>query len=442
MPALPPGPPAPRGTLDSIWQQLPFLFDPVGVVAGRFHRYGDVYHVASKDGPGLYVFRHPAHLHDILVTHAKKIRKTHSGFRRLGLVLGDGLLTSDGERWRRRRRLVQPAFARKKLAAYGTVFGEEAARQAASWTDGQIVDVSVEMTEMTLRIVARSLFGRDEPEDARVVRECMAVIQNSLGTFDPLPAPLSPLRWRLDRATARLDRLLHEIMDARRGAGPDADDLCAQLLRASEDGEGLTDREVRDELITLFLAGHETTANGLTWALWLLDRHPEAWARLRGEALEVLGERPATWEDLPRLAYAAQAFKEALRLYPPVYVVGRQAAEAFEVGGYTVPAEAELVLWFFQTHRDPRFWEDPTAFRPERFDEDAEAAIPRGAYAPFGLGPRTCIGKGFALAEGTLTLATLAARARLAIPADHRADVRPRITLTPAGGMPARVEAR
>ncbi|MGF1468952.1 MAG: cytochrome P450 [Sandaracinaceae bacterium] len=442
---LPPGPPPRRsGLLGLAADALPMMLDPIGVVTGRFARYGDVYYVPPPgSGPGLYVLRHPDHIHQVLVTDARAFRKTHPGLRSLAEVLGAGLLTTDGDTWRRQRRLVQPAFSRDRLHAYATVMGEEATRFARRWSPGQRVDVAAEMAELTLRVVARTLFGHDVGQDAETVRRAMRTVQSALG-FDPLPPWLSPQQYRLRAAVRALDRIIYDIVAERRKDVTGRDDLLGMLLAARDvegDGGGLADQEIRDQLMTLFLAGHETTANGLSWAFWLLSQHPEVEERLAAESRRVLGGRPATARDLPDLPLADQVFKEALRLYPPVYAIPRQSAEDLTIGGWPVEAGSEVVLWVFQVHRDPRFFDEPWAFRPERFAPDAERAIQKGAYVPFGAGPRACIGKVFAQMEGALILATVAARARFRPDPAYRPRLAPRITLTPAGGMPMTVAA-
>jgi cytochrome P450 len=471
--ARPPGPPVRRASaLARARYALNFLFDPIGFVGGRFAQFGDIYYVGSSgDAPGLYVLRHPDHIEEVLITHAKVMRKEHSGFAHLSRVLGDGLLTTDGDDWRRQRRIVTPAFSRARLEGYAAEMADEARLESERWKDGQTIDASVAMTEMTLRIVCRTLFGHDASSDTEPVRHAMAAFQSSLLALElPLPKWASPLEWRLSRANAALDAIIYRMIAARRAKGP-AGDLLSMLLDAKDvegDGKGLSEREIRDQLVTLFLAGHETTANALAWTFYLLSQNPEVEARLHDEVDRVLGGRPAAFEDLARLPYTEQVFLEAMRLYPPVYMLARKTAEDVTIGGWPIPKGSELVLWIWHTHHDPRFWEEPWAFRPERFEKARAAERPkpafaqhapiggrasaerepageaprRMAYAPFGAGPRACIGKTFALMEGQLALATLAARHRLELVPGHPVELRPRITLAPAHGLPMIVRRR
>jgi len=421
---------------------LNFLLDPMGFVGGRFARFGDIYFVGAEGEPGLYVLRHPEHLEEVLVHQARAFHKKHSGFSLLTRVLGDGLLTTDGDTWRRHRRLVQPAFARSRLEGYARAMVGEAAREVDGWRDGARVDVSRAMMETTLRIVCRTLFGHDASGHGDDVAAAMDRLQSAVLGFDlPLPAWLNPAERRLQRANATLDAIMYAMIDAR-APGQPHDDLLQRLVDAQDDdGSGLSRREIRDQLVTFFLAGHETTSNALSWTFHLLGDHPEVERRLHAELDEVLEGRPPTYGDLAGLPYTEQVLLEAMRLYPPVYVLARKAVQDATVGGYRVPAGSELVLWLWHAHRDPRWFPEPWAFRPERFAPSAPAR-PRGAYLPFGAGPRACIGKVFALVEGQLALATIASRVRLRPAPGHAVELQPRITLSPAGGLPMIVERR
>jgi cytochrome P450 len=441
----PPGPPLrAKGVIARVRYGLNFLLDPLGFVGGRFQQFGDIYYVGAEEGqPGLYVLRHPDHLEQVLITDAKVMRKKHSAFALLSQVLGDGLLTTDGDVWRRQRRLVQPAFSRARLDGYASVMADEARIEADRWRAGDVRDVGHDMMEMTLRIVCRTLFGHQIAEatgDVSAVRDAMHAFQSSLLAMElPLPKWASPGQWRLARANAALDEIIYRIIaERRRTRGDGPPDLLTMLIDAKDvegDGGGLSEQEIRDQVVTLFLAGHETTANALTWTFYLLSQNPEAEARLHEEVDRVLAGRPAALSDLPQLPYTEQVFSEAMRLYPPVYMLARQAAEDVTIGGYRVPAGSEIVMWLWHTHRDPRFWEEPWAFRPERFEKAKIAARPKSAYLPFGAGPRACIGKMFAIMEGQLALATLAARHRLELVPGHPVELRPRITLAPAHGL-------
>lgn len=453
-PRLPPGPPVRRGLRDAIPFFLGFARDPLGFVGGRFSTYGDLYFVPSQrpGGPGLYVLRHPDHLHAVLVTHAARMRKEHSAFEQLSRVVGDGLLTTDGEVWRRQRRLLQPAFAQARLATYARTMTREAARVRDGLADGQSLDLSREMMELTLGVVCQTLFSHDARRDTDDVSRAMVALQDTASRPDFLPAWVpTPGRRRFRRAVEAIDRIVYRMIGERRALAPESapQDLLQSMLAAVDsegDGKGLGERELRDQLVTLFLAGHETTSHALTWTFYLLSQNPAAERALHEELDRVLGRgrdaRLPTFEDLPQLPYTEMVLKESMRLYPPVYLLARRAAEDVEIGGYAIPKGSELVLWIYLTHHDARWFPEPDAFRPERFTAEAEAKLPKNAYVPFGAGPRACIGKTFAMIEARLLLATLAHAFRLEHAPGHRVAMNPRVTLNPKHGMQMVARAR
>ncbi len=439
-----------RGILPKLAFYYRFATDPVAVVGDRFDKFGDVYRVPGSPDP-LYVFRHPDHLYEILVEKASVLGKGHSAFERLSQVLGSGLLTSEGDRWRRHRRMLQPAFQHARLVSYTQAMAEETELVTRRLGNESEVEMSEAMMSLTLGIVSRTLFSHDVGGESGSVGRAMAAFQDSITRPDLLPRWVpSPGRRRLERAVASLDDIIYGLIRERRRerqAKPDAprDDLLERLISAvDEEGDGarLTETEIRDELVTLFLAGHETTAQTLTWTWYLLSQHPEVEKKLHAELDSVLGGRPPGYEDLSQLPYTELVVSEALRMYPPVYVIARRASEDTEIGGYRIAKGSELALWVFMTHRDKRWFEDPLSFRPERFSAEARAALPRGAYLPFGLGPRTCIGKVFALIEARIVVAALAQRFRFELVSGQRIGLRPRITLTPKYGMRMRVRSR
>ncbi|MEM6995948.1 MAG: cytochrome P450 [Myxococcota bacterium] len=436
--ARPPGPPPRKGGLQSLPYYLRFVRDPLGFVGSRFERYGDIYYAPSDD-QGLFVLRHPEHMRRVLATDSASYAKTHSAFNRLQQVLGQGLLTLDGDAWKRHRRMIQPAFNRAALAGYGETMVEEADRCVSRWSAGQQLDLAAEMTELTLRIVARTLFSHDVGGETGDVADAMRTFNATMGRPDLLPKWMpSPARSRVRHAIERLDHIVYDLIDARAGA-PAKPDLLQMLVDAVDgDGDGgkLTRKEVHDELVTLFLAGHETTSNALAWTTYLLSKNEGAAARLFDEVHGVLAGRLPTLEDLDAMPLLEQTLRESMRLYPPAYVVARQAVVDTEIGDYAVPAGAEIVLWIYWTHRDARWYPQPAQFRPERFEADAVAARPKLSYLPFGGGPRACIGAQFSMVEAQLVLAVLVSRWRLQLPSG--AAVRPRtgVTLTPKGGLP------
>jgi cytochrome P450 len=440
----PPGPPPRLGL--RLWAvQLSFLLNPFAGVGRRFARFGDTYRVRQRDG-WLYVFRHPDHIRDVLVTNAAAFDKQHSAFRRLSIVLGDALLTSDGERWRRQRRMVQPAFARPRLAEYAQVMVEESVRACERLARGGAFDLGREFNALTLAIVTRTLFGQS-PDQSEPTRDAMVELNRFFVMPEPVLTILPMLRRRLDGAIDALDRAIDRLIDTKRKATrasqPPGRDLLSALMQArDEDGDELSPRELRDQLLTLYLAGHETTSHALTWTLYLLSQHPEAREKLRAELERVLGGRPPRFEDLPALPYTEQVIKEALRLYPPAYVIPRRCSEETLVGPYRVPAHSEIILWIYWAQRDPRWFTEPEQFRPERFDPQAAAQIPKYAYLPFGAGQRACIGQAFAMIEAQLILATLLPRLEFEYTGKRPPRPRTGVTLAPRGGMPMRVRAR
>ena len=448
---FPPGPPTRRPGVGSLPYYLRFAADPIGFVKSRFDRYGDIYYAASAGSGGLFVLRRPEHLKEVLVTHASSFTKEHTAFRTLSRFLGAGLLTTDGDTWTRQRRMVAPAFAPARLSEYAAVMSEEAAGATEKWRDGMTVEMGREMMELTLRVVSRTLFGHDVRAETEGVARAMSTFQHKIATPDFLPAWFpSPTRRKVKDAIDTIDSVIFDMIARRRAESAESrkgvrPDLLQRLLTAvDEEGDGskLTEQEVRDQLVTLFLAGHETTSHALTWTLYLLSQNLGAAGRLYQELDAVLDGRPATFEDLPKLAYTEQVIEEAMRLYPPVYSVARFAREDTEIGGYVVPAGSEVMMWIYFTQRDARWFPDPTAFRPERFAPAEEAKMQRFAYLPFGAGPRACIGKSFAMIEAKIILATLASRFRFEHVRGHRAVAQPRITLVPKHGMKMTLHAR
>jgi len=438
---LPPGPAARRGVLDSLGYYYRFYKNPVGFVRGRFERYGDIYYAPSRGTP-LYVIRHPDHIHEVLNRRAADFGKTHSAFEQLEALLGRGLLTTDGSEWRRQRRMVNPAFTRKRLAGYALSMSDEAVNGAARWADGQVRDMSREMMDLTLRVVTRTLFGHDVSHQTHQVAEAMEAFRNALGVHNLFPKWIPmPQRSRTERGLATVNRIIFEMIERRRsGVQPRAEppDLLQLLLDAvDEEGDGgtLSAAEIRDQLITLFVAGHETTSHALTWTLYLLSQYPGAEARLHEELDEVLAGRVPTFEDLDRLPYTAQIFDEAMRLYPPAYSLARRAERDTQIGDYAVPTGSEVVIWIYMTHHDPRWYPDPERFDPSRFAPELVVKRPKLSFLPFGRGARACVGKAFALMEGRLILATLAQRFRFELAQDQRVAMSPRVTLAPKHGM-------
>ena len=385
---------------------------------------------------------HPDLIERVLVAQNDRMVKAWD-VRQLRMALGDGLLTSEGETWRRARALIQPAFHIDRIRRYAQVMAARAEAAAESWRDGQILDLHAEMMRLTLGIVAESLFGLEiEPFAPRVERaldEIMRYFERMFAGHIPGPLRfLTPGRWRAVRAVRRLDDVLLGILRERRASGAGGDDLLGVLIAArDEDGRPLSDRELRDHLVTLLMAGHETTALALSWSFYLLGRHPEAEARLEAELDDVLGDRTPGADDLGRLTYTRQVIRESLRLYPPAWGLGREAAREVELGGYRIARGAQIFMVPWVVHRDPRFFPEPERFRPERWSVENARPLPKYAYFPFGGGPRHCIGSGFAMAEATILLAVLARRWRFELVPGHPIELQPAVTLRPRYGIRA-----
>lgn len=438
---FPPGPPN-RHLLANLralqYHPLPFLT--------RIAReYGD----ASSFRIGrvrLFLFAHPDHVRDVLVARNASFMKGIA-LQRTKIILGEGLLTSEGELHKRQRRLAQPAFHRERIQRYGEEMVAKAAAARERWRDGEELDVGQEMMRLTLAVVAKTLFDADVDDEAD---EIGAALTELMLMFPILLHPIAPLLLRIPflprvrrfrRALARLDRTMYAIIEERRRAGVDRGDLLSMLLLATDvegDGGGMSDVQLRDEAMTLFLAGHETTANALTWTWYLLARHPEVERALHRELDSVLGGRLPTPGDYGRLPYTEMVLAESMRLYPPAWGIGRYSLEDVRIGEWTVPKDALVIVSQYVTHRDPRFWPHPETFDPLRFAPDAKAARPKMAYFPFGAGPRICIGESFAWMEGVLLLATIAQRWRF----ERGADVEPVALITLRPGAPMRMAAR
>ncbi|MBX2799794.1 MAG: cytochrome P450 [Myxococcales bacterium] len=407
--------------------------DILGFVGQRFERFGDTYHVDEGSGQHLLVTRDPDVIRDVLVTSAGSFRKSGGANDRLKPILGDGLLTADGEVWKRQRRLIQPAFRHRAVAAYAEIMVDEA--QQLRFADGAEVDLSQQMMELTLRIVCRALFGHDVSAQTQTVAATMDALRD---VTRPRLAPgwlPTPGRARRRRAVAAIDALIAQLVTARRDRGAEeaGTDLLGMLLRAQ-----MPDTAVRDELVTFFLAGHETTSHALTWSLLLLGEHEHELQRVVDELDQVLGERVATPADLRQLVFTERAIQESMRLYPPAFALPRVASAPVVVGPYAMQPGWQIVNWIWHCQRHPDLFEAPASFRPDRFEAPA---FPAHAYLPFGAGTRMCVGAGFAQLELRLLLATLLRRYRFE-PTGPRPGVSPQVTLAPRGQVPVRVVAR
>jgi cytochrome P450 len=435
---LPPGPPGHFlfGHLSELRRDLLAFYTR----SAREH--GDVMLIRFGLKP-VYVISHPDLIEEVL-TSRNFIK--HYALRMNRLLLGNGLLSSEGDFWLRQRRLIQPAFNRDHLNRYAATMIDYSVRRAGLWQPGETRDVHAEMRALTMDIAAKTLFGADVdgrqgPEVAKALVEVMDSFSSRLFSLLRLPERFpTPRNIRAWRAVRRLDKILYGIIDQRREEAK-GDDLLSILLRArDEEGTGMTDKQLRDEAMTLFLAGHETTALALTYTLWLLARNPAIQDRLRAEVRDVAEDGPLTPAHLPRLTFTEWVVLEGMRLYPPAYAVGRQAIEACRVGDYEVPAGGTIVAMQWVVHRDPRWWEEPDRFRPDRWADNLLKRLPKGVYFPFGGGPRVCIGNTFAMMEAPLVLAALLRGWRVLPESDEPLKFRPRMTLAPAVPVRLRLE--
>lgn len=395
----------------------------------------------------LYVVSCGELAHEVFVEHADDVKKS-AGLQFLRPLLGDGLLTSEAAPHRKHRKLLAPAFAPRRIARYGQIMVEETRAQLARWSPGDRIDLADEMMEMTLAIAGRTLFGVDVRRDAATVARAIELGMRATTAALTSPLQLGP-RWplprhlKMKRAVQMLDDVVYRLIAEGRELGTDRGDVLSMLLlaRDEEDGSALDDRQVRDEVMTLLLAGHETTANTLTWTWYELGRHPHALAKLEAEVERVVGtsDRALTTEDLPAMPWTAAVVDEALRLHPPAYVTGRELLRDIELGGHTIPAHSILLIDIRDLQRRADYYPEPLAFQPARMLADAKKARPRYQFMPFGAGPRICIGSHFALVEAQLALATMVQHARLRM-LRQRVEAEPLVTLRPRGGMPAIVE--
>ncbi|NYF89371.1 cytochrome P450 [Tunturiibacter empetritectus] len=418
-------------------------------------RYGDLVHY-TVFGRHIYQLNHPELVEDLLL---KDAGKHHRGIvmQRAKTVLGEGLLTSEEPLHMRQRRLAQPAFLRQRIAAYGEVIGQNAAGISESWKPGAVRDVHEDMLELALRIVGKCLFDLDVQSHEEVKKVSTAV--DAFMGFLPLAIlpfseqiqrlPLPAMR-RIRKGQADLDAIIYGMIRERRRLPGDRGDLLSMLLEAVdvEDSSGrMSDQQVHDECLTIMLAGHETTANALSFALWLIAKHPDVQTRLWQEACTILGDRAPTADDYARLTYATQVFSETMRLYPPVWVIARTCVDPYEIAGYPIAKGTVLIAPQFVVHRDPRFYPDPLRFDPERFAVDKKEGArsrPRFAFFPFAAGSRQCIGEGLAWMEGVLSLATIVRDWRLSLPEGSATEIvlNPAISLRPKYGVPLLVERR
>jgi cytochrome P450 len=407
------------------------LREPLEFITRISKEHGDVvkFRLAARE---VYLFNHPDAIEDLVIGHKDLLVKDWLT-RELSLVVGQGLLISEGALWKKQRKMIQPGFHRERIAKYADVMVRYTLRAIEQWKDGETRDVHLELMRLALEIVAQTLFGVEVGEASHRLEQASSVLTKRFSGIEskiPIGLPI-PANRRARDAIAALDEITYGIIRARRESG-DTGDLISMMLNAGD----MDDRQLRDEAITLLVAGHETTAVSLGWSLYVLSRHPEIAAKLRAELDAVLDGRPATAEDVPKLRYTDWCVRESMRLYPPAWAIGREALEPMKIAGVPVKKGAQLWAAQWVVHRDPRWFPQPNAFRPERWEN---ISIPKHAYFPFGGGPRICIGNAFAMMEMVLVLATIMQRFEFESVRDVR--VVPSVTLRPKGGLPLRIKA-
>jgi cytochrome P450 len=421
--------------------------DPLGFLARCAREYGDVVRF-SFPNTQVYFLGHPNHVDYVLVRNNRNFIKSKRQREQLRF-LGQGLFTSEGAFWRRQRRLAQPAFHKERVAGYGRVMVDFAEAMVSTWQEGEVRDVHQEMMQLTLRIVATTLLGSEVEGETEKVGAALDVLARRFSGrksyLIPTPSFLpTPANRRFYRAIRRLDDIVYSIILKRRAANGQTGDLLSMLMEARSEatGERMSDEQLRDEALTILLAGHETTAITLSWTFYLLCQDVEVDGKLLAELYNVLEGRAPTVDDLPRLRYADMVVKESMRLYPPAWGIGREAVGECEIGAFRVPAGTQLLMSPWVMHRDPRYFEEPETFYPDRWAGDATRGLPKYAYFPFGGGPRLCIGQSFAKIETVLLLGTIAQKFKFSLAEGQRIKPLPSITLRPDKGMRMVIEGR
>ena len=447
--SLPPGP----TELPILGQSIRYRRDPIGLMR-ECANYGDLVTMSVK--PRLvYLLNHPDLIHEVLVYNHQRIGRWRN-VAALKYLMGDGLVTSDATLHLSQRRLIQPQFHRRQMEKFSANMSSYAVRHVNSWIDESRIDISQEMSKLTLSIVMKTLFGLDLPDDIQRIAAGFELSNGYMNSrfdlfeeirdlFHFLPLPFTV---RFKRQLAFLDRTVYGLIEQRRQISADEDDLLSLLLRSreeptvDEDGRLTADRLVRDEIVTMLAVGHETVAAALTWTWYILATHPELQAKFHAEIDQVLSGRSPTLADLSDLTLTEQIFTEAMRLYPPVWRTGRVTLEPFDLNGYLIPMGAILCMPQIITHRDPRWFDNPDQFQPERWTPEFRDKLHRFAYYPFGGGPHLCIGEGFAWTEAKFIMAAVGQRWRVRHDPHHRIMLAPLISLRPKHGMPMFLERR
>lgn len=440
-------PPGPK-SLSPLGHLFEFAQNPLAFLVDVAAEYGDIAHfkIRKRD---VFLLVHPEDVQELLVSRQRQFVK-NPGFQTIKKILGEGLLSSEGDFHLRQRRMIQPIFHKHKVANYGEIMLERLVNFEKRWKDGSQVSMDQEMARLTLEIVGKALFGAEVGGRADQIS---TALNDAMSLFHHITSPASLIRDRIpflrdrrfERGKERLDREIIEIIRSYRNEENDSGSLLSLLIesRDEEDPQArMTDEQIRDEALTLLLAGHETTAVALTWTWYILSQHPQVEAELLEELHRVLAGRQPDVDDIPRLTYAAQVLDETLRLYPPVYMLGRQTLEDFPVRGYTIPAGSSVIVSPFITQNDARFFPEPERFNPQRWAPENRSRLPKFAFFPFGGGQRVCIGEPFARQECILVLAALTQNWSARIVPGYHVDVLPRVTLRPKGGLPMILKRR
>lgn len=421
--------------------------DPLNTHRQLASKYGDIFYL-KLGNEEIFFLSHPEHIRELLVVQHEKFHKGE-GVMMLDRMLGKGLITSEGELHRKQRRLVQPAFHRQRIAGYAIAMVEAALQKAQAWQDGALVDMAEEMMNLTLVIVGKTLFNTDVEKEATTVREAMMVAMEAFrklalspvgGLVERLPLPINA---RLRRARESLDTVIYRIIDEHRRQGTDQGDLLSMLLIAQdEEGNQMSDQQLRDEMMTLFLAGHETTAHALAWTWYLLAQNQDVYEQFQHEVDTVLEGRPPAMDDIARLPYTGRVLSESMRVCPPVWSIDRRALQDTRIGNVRIPRGARVILSQYVVHHDPHFYPEPDKFDPERWTPEAQSARPKFAYFPFGGGPRLCIGESFAWTESILLLAMLSQYWQMRLVPEQKVEFQPAVTLRPKNGIKMTIHRR
>lgn len=424
-----------------------FRRDVLGFTLNNLRQYGDLVSMKFFKHDA-YQVNHPDLIAEVLKNNYTTWRKSFVYKVVLADYIGNGLLISDGDFWRRQRKLMQPAFHTNRIQAYADTMVDYTQTMLDEWQVGEIRDVSTEMMSLTLRVVGKTLFDTDlqnmSKQVATALPDMLHDVSSEARAVIRLPKWIpTPLRIRKKHTIQKLNDVVMPIIETRRESGEDTGDLLSMLLLSKdENGEGMTDQQVRDEAVTLVLAGHETTANALTWTLYLLSQHPEIEQKLAAEIERVLGDNLPTLADIRELTYTEMVLKESMRLYPPAWNISRMPLEDTELGGISIRQHSPTLIVIYAVHRDERWYPEPEKFDPQRWTPENEAKIPKYAYLPFGGGPRICIGNAFAMMEASLILTSVIQKFHLSLAPNHVVVPEPTVTLRPKYGMKMVVEKR